>query len=135
MKNNKPYKIVFVDLEERFEATGPLIVEHSEVGFQDNKAGWNTLDASINRYFLKTLKVTHYEGRLVDEYSNYMVYELKSSGPCLSVQQGTFHGKFPRLSQAASYISMFDEYNQEIVKWMPENKLSWDEENRVLTIL
>lgn len=135
MKNNKPYKIVFVDLEERFEATGPLIVEHSEVGFQDHKAGWNTLDASINRYFLKTLKVTHYEGRLVDEYSNYMVYELKSSGPCLSVQQGTFHGKFPRLSQAASYISMFDEYNQEIVEWMPENKLSWDEENRVLTIL
>jgi hypothetical protein len=135
MKSSSTYKIVLVDTEERFEATGPLIVEHSEVGFQENKAGWNTLDASINRYFLKTLKVIHNEGRLVDEYSNYMVYELKSSGPCLSVQQSTFHGKFPRLSQAASYISMFDEYNQEIVKWMPENKLSWDEENRVLTIL
>ena len=72
---------------------------------------------------------------MIEEFENYLIYELKESGPCLSVQQEIIQGSYPLISQAAYYIAMFDEYNQELTSWMPENKLSWDIEKRILTIL
>ncbi len=135
MKNNTPYKIVYSDSNYKVEATGPLIIEHFEQGIQQKNAGYNTLNASINVYSLKTLNVYDSKGNLKENYTDYKIYELRSSGPCLSVQQETTHGSYPLISQAAYYIAMFDEYNQEITSWMPENKLSWDFEKRILTIL
>jgi len=135
MKNNTPYKIVYSDSKYKIEATGPLIVEHFEQGIQQENTAYNTLDASINVYYLKTLNVFDSKGNLKENYTNYKIYELISSGPCLSVQQETIHGNYPLISQAAYYIAMFDEYNQELTSWMPENKLSWDNEKKILTIL
>lgn len=135
MKNNTPYKIIYSDSNCKIEATGPLLIEHFEQGIQQKNAGGNTLDASINIYSFKTLNVFDSKGNLKENYTNYKIYELRSSGPCLSVQQEKIHGNYPLISQAAYYIAMFDEYNQELTSWMPENKLSWDIKKRTLTIL
>ena len=129
------YKIVYSDSNCKIETSGPLIIEHFEKGIQDKNAGGSTLDASINVYYLKTLNVFDSKGNLKENYTNYKIYELRSSGPCLSVQEETIHGNYPMISQAAYYIAMFDEYNQELTSWMPENKLSWDNEKKILTIL
>jgi len=135
MKNNTPYKIVYSNSYYKIEAAGPLIIEHFEQGIQQENAGGNTLDASVNIYSLKTFNVFDSKGNLKENFINYKIYELRSSGPCLSVQQETIHGSYPFISQAAYYIAMFDEYNQELTSWMPENKLSWDFEKKILTIL
>ena len=135
MKDNTHYKIIYKDSNCKIEATGPLLIEHIEQGIQQENAGYNTLDASIDIYSLKTLSVFDTNGNLKENHTNYKIYELKSSGPCLSVQQEALYGNYPFISQAAYYIAMFDEYNQELTSWMPENNLSWDIENRILTIL
>jgi hypothetical protein len=135
MKKNAPYTIVCSDSNNKFEATGPLLIQHFEEGIQRIDMRYNTLDASIDIYSLELLKIFDSQGNLKDEISNYKIYELSKSGPVLSVQNETMHGNYPKLSRAAFYIAMFDEYNQEITSWTPENYLSWDIENRTLTIL
>lgn len=139
MKNNTPYKIVYSDSNYIIEAQGPLLKDHleEEIKREDAFGLGNTWleKTQRNKYLVRNLKVFDSKNKLIEEFENYLLYELKESGPCLSVQQETLHGNYPLISRAAYYIAMFDEYNQELTSWMPENKLSWDIEKRILTIL
>lgn len=139
MENNTTYKILYLDSNHVIEAVGPLLKEHSEEEYLDrNPFGLDyssRLVKSQSKYFVRNLKIFDSKNRLIKEFDNYLIYELNQSGPCLSIQQETLHGDFPIISQSAFYISMFDEYNQELTRWMPENRLSWDNEKRILTIL
>jgi len=136
MKNKmENYQIVYTGKNNKIVTQGPLIIEHIEIGIQKEGAGGNTLDASINIYSVVKLEVFNLtDNKKIEEQTNYKVYELESSGPCLSVQKETIHGNYSEISNAIIYISSFEEYG-EITSWMPENKLSWDSENKVLTIL
>lgn len=136
MKNKiQNYQIIHVGKTKKIIIQAPLLTEHIEKGIQEENAGCNTLDASINIYSLLKMEVfDSTNNEKVEEHSNYKVYELRSSGPMLSIQQETLHGNYPEISNAVFYISQFEEYG-EITSWMPEDKLSWDSENKVLTIL
>jgi hypothetical protein len=131
----KKYQIVYTGRNYKIFIEGPLLIEHIEKGVQIENARCNTLDASINIY--SVLKLEAYcviDNKKIEEQTNYKVYELESSGPCLSFQRETLVGNYPEISNAVFYISQFEEYG-EITSWMPENKLSWDLEKRILTIL
>jgi hypothetical protein len=136
MKNKiQNYQIVHIGKTKKFTIQAPLLTEYIEIGIQEENAGCNTLDASINIYSLLKMEVFNStNNEKVEEYSNYKVYELKSSGPMLSFQQEILHGNYPEISNAVFYISQFEEYG-EITSWIPEDKLHWDSENKVLTIL
>jgi hypothetical protein len=136
MKNKiQTYQIVHTSKTKKIVIEGPLLIEHIEKGVQKENAGCNTLDASINIYSVSKLEFFDLtNNKKIEEQSNYKVYELKSSGPLLSFQQETLHGSYPEISNAIFYISEFEQYG-EITSWMPEGKLSWDSENKILTIL
>jgi len=135
MRVEQRYTIKYLTEDDCFEGVGPLVISHSELGVQRAGAGGNTLDASIDVYALKSLKVwKRSDENNVREYENYHVYELRSSGPLLSFQVETLLGDYPLLSKAIYAIAMFEEYG-EITSWMPENTLTWDAENNVLTVL
>ncbi len=137
----KSYKIVYSDSNYKLEAFGPLIKDHSETEINRKDVFGTGISntwlekSQTNKYLVRELKTFDSKNKLIEEFKNYLIYELHESGPCLSVQNETLHGNYPILSNSAYYISMFDEYNQTLTSWMPENKLSWDIEKRILTIL
>ena len=116
------------------EATGPLSIKHFKADLRVQPDG-STLFEEIDVYSLVFLKVFDSQGKVKTVHSNYKIYELSHSGDVLSDLTSKSHGNYPKLSQAAIFISAFENYNYEISSWIPANTLSWDIDKRILTIL
>ena len=110
----------FIDV--KVVAEGPLITYI----IQSNLKGYSKSINKIEVYDLNDLK-------LLETFNHYKVYEFDQWAPVTSCFTITYFGKFLELSRVIESIESFEK-EEKITEWI-NDKLKWDEDKRILTIL
>ena len=110
----------FIDV--KVVAEGPI----TSNSIPSNLEGYSKSINKIEVYDLNDLK-------LLETFNHYKVYEFDQWAPVTSCFTITYFGKFLELSRVIESIESFEK-EEKITEWI-NDKLKWDEDNRILTIL